>query len=74
MTATSKRPPFADPIPAADRVRALQRRRTQLEQQSERWRAAVQHDALNPSAGRGLDDTRARLAAVRGELERLARR
>jgi hypothetical protein len=72
MTAMTKRPAKLDPIPAIDRVRALQRRRSQLEQRSERCRRAVQGMKLNPSAGRELDDARATLAAVLSELERIA--
>jgi hypothetical protein len=72
MSAMVKGPTQLDPIPAIERVRALQRRRSQLEQQSARCREALRGAALNPSAGRELDDTRATLAAVRSELERIA--
>lgn len=69
-TATRERPSAPD---GAARIRALQQRRRQLELRLERCRArsAGASDALRPSVGRELDDTRATLASVRAELSRL---
>jgi hypothetical protein len=58
----------------AERVNALRERRRQLEQHLERCRTAASaaSDALRPSVGREMDDTRASLATVRSELSRLS--
>lgn len=61
-----------DPIPAEDRIAALEKRRVQLERHLERCRAALEHDGPNPSIGREIDDARATLATVHAELARLA--